>query len=267
VAKSKAKAAPANTHPPELSEVDGLKAEVERLTRELRAHQERESREKEAAGHVRAAEHNLNGCKQATSAAKERLAEANAALAAIVMGDAQTSFIEKKPGKDGDEPSNEAERRWLGCRQVDDEKAGVSFDQIEAACHDVRALAPTEKPLQVATVNLFGGELPYMVVEQFDTAGFTCFACLSLVTKDEWQQLFEEKYGRCVEGFDQSDEAKDQRQRGGPDCGRVVKAGRKKLVVGPKEQALIVCFETVETDEPPADEPEQLSIDEDESDD
>jgi hypothetical protein len=241
--------APPQTAAPEANsqtEVQQLRQEVERLGRELRAHQEREAREKEAAGLVRATEHELEGAKAHTAAIKEKLAQANQALAAIVMGGAQTSFLEKKPEDAGEEPASEAERRWLGCKQVDAEKARVTFPAIDEVCpmgHE--PLAPSEKPLSVTPVTLYG-ELPFLVAEHYGTDGFRCFACLPLLSKDEWQQLYEAKYGRAVEGFDQSDEAKHQRQLGGPDCGRVVKLGRKKAVVGPKEQALIVCFETVE---------------------
>lgn len=243
--------------PAALTEVEQLRLDVERLTRELRAHQDREAKEKEAAGMVRAAEHELEGAKAHVAAIKEKLAKANQELAAIVMGGAQTSFLEKNPTFENldDQPSSEAEKRWLGCKQVEGTKAKVTFDQLDEVCPvALSSMIASEKPLAVDAVNLYG-ELPFMVAEQYDTAGFRCYACLPLLTKDEWQQLYEAKYGRAVEGFDQSDEAKAQRQLGGDDCGRVVKVGRKKLVVGPKEQALVVCFEidTDPVDAPPAD--------------
>ena len=69
------------------------------------------------------------------------------------------------------------------------------------------------------------------------------FLALPLYTKDEWQQLHEAKFGRSVEGIDQTNEAANHRQQGGEFCGRVVKLGRKKAVVGPIKEGLVIKFE------------------------
>ena len=81
-----------------LSELEQLKLDVKRLTDELEAHKKRECDEKSAAAEVRACEHALEGRKAAVAAAKENLAQANQKLAAMVMGDTQTSWIKPAEG-------------------------------------------------------------------------------------------------------------------------------------------------------------------------
>jgi len=91
-------------------------------------------------------------------------------------------------------------------------------------------------------LNLY--ERDYLVA---DAVGETHFLMLPLYSKDEWASIgHEAKYGRTVEGVDQTDEAKVQRQTGGEFCGRVVKLGKKKLIVGPKSDALIVWDDQLE---------------------
>lgn len=69
---------------------------------------------------------------------------------------------------------------------------------------------------------------------------------LALYTKDEWANLFAEKYGPPVAGVDANDEARAVRIKGGIDAGRVVKCGRSKLVVGPLEMLSVVTVKAEE---------------------
>lgn len=79
-------------------------------------------------------------------------------------------------------------------------------------------------------------ERAYVVIARHGAA----FLALPLYDKDEWAQLHEATYGRSVEGVDQTDEAKVHRQTGGEFCGRVVKMGRKKAVIGPMKDGLLI---------------------------
>jgi hypothetical protein len=93
---------------------------------------------------------------------------------------------------------------------------------------------------------------------------------IPLYSTDEWQQLHEQSFGRKVDDFDQSDEAKDNRQRGGDWCGLVVKCGRRSWVVGPQLDAMHVVYEAEEVrsddvgydaDVPPDDEDDDFGDD------
>lgn len=61
-----------------------------------------------------------------------------------------------------------------------------------------------------------------------------------VLTKDEWQQLHEEEYGRPLKDFDQNDEAKATRQAGGEDCGRLVRVSRSLCVLGPEKHGIVI---------------------------
>lgn len=124
----------------------------------------------------------------------------------------------------------------------------VEFNDADTTPDDLaNALAanriqPSEKPQPVTAVHLY--EAPYLVIDGMEGGPFLL---VRLLTKDEWATLHEEKYGRCVIGFDQTDEAKDQRQLGGEHCGLVVKVGRKQLVIGPRpEEALGIYLDAGE---------------------
>lgn len=103
------------------------------------------------------------------------------------------------------------------------------------------------------TVSLF--ERDYLVMADARGFGPESFQCLPLYSKDEWASMgHEAKYGRCVDGVDQTTEARDQRQAGGEFCGKVVKFCRSKAVIGPVDEAIWLACEDVAT--PAADEPE-----------
>lgn len=79
-------------------------------------------------------------------------------------------------------------------------------------------------------------------------------------SSNEWADLgHENKYGRCVEGIDQTEEAKTTRQTGGEFCGKVVKVGRKKCVVGPMSDAIVIEW-TPPKDEEDAEEDDDSGV-------
>lgn len=63
----------------------------------------------------------------------------------------------------------------------------------------------------------------------------------ALVDLDTWQQNFEGEYGQPITNWDDNAETKQDRTKGGDDCGRVVKIGRKSCVLAPESHGLVVC--------------------------
>jgi hypothetical protein len=70
-----------------------------------------------------------------------------------------------------------------------------------------------------------------------------------LVDLGVWGEQFEEVHGRPVANWDENAEGRISRAGGGADCGRLVKIGRKQLVLAPESQGLVVVAtqEAVET--------------------
>jgi hypothetical protein len=125
-----------------------------------------------------------------------------------------------------------------------DDAAGDELPTVDALCGAL--LAPQAmmggKRVIKQSVQVYG--TPWVVSHLWkDEATGACRAnVIRLYTKDEYQQTHEAKYGRAVGDFDQSDEAKAQRQIGGEWCGLVVKVGRKVYVVGPQADALHLAY-------------------------
>lgn len=125
-----------------------------------------------------------------------------------------------------------------------DAAAGDELPTVDALCGAL--LAPQAmmggKRVLKQSVQVYG--TPWIVTHLWkDEASGACRAnVVRLYTKDEWQQSCEAKFGRAVGDFDQSDEAKAQRQTGGEWCGLVVKVGRKVYVVGPQADALHLAY-------------------------
>ncbi len=125
-----------------------------------------------------------------------------------------------------------------------DAAAGDELPTVDALCGAL--LAPQamqgEKRTIKQSVHVYG--TPWIVSHLWkDEATGACRAnVLRLYTKDEWSQSCEAQFGRAVQDFDQSDEAKAQRQTGGEWCGLVVKVSRKVYVVGPQKDALHLAY-------------------------
>jgi hypothetical protein len=62
----------------------------------------------------------------------------------------------------------------------------------------------------------------------------------ALMDPAAWEQTQEAQYGRPVVNYDDNAEAKGKRQSGGPDCGRLVKIGKREVVLAPESMGLVV---------------------------
>lgn len=140
-------------------------------------------------------------------------------------------------------PPAAAEEPWTYALPADQtlslESTGLTFSDLERKI--VGELPYQEKPHAIGEFIIEVKGSRYLIRES--SSDDKRWFVQSVHTKDEWQQLCEATYGRAIEDFDQSDEAKDTRQKGGPDCGRVVKAGRAKAVLGPESMGLVIVVE------------------------
>jgi hypothetical protein len=146
------------------------------------------------------------------------------------------------------------------------DEIGTDIDVLDRAMMDEpeRNEIRIGTPLNVATNTVSAYEREYLVIEGAGGGPDFQYLALPLYTKDEWQQLYEARFGRCVEGIDQTEDAKTQRQIGGEFCGKVVKLGRKKAVIGPVDDALcITAIDDNATTPPAEDEPEDDEADQD----
>lgn len=236
---------------------------------ELDAYRRRVEREHELANEVAACESTLESAKARVSCAKDDLSMAHDKLAAFVRGDVQTSFIRKDGQRsayerglaDFDPAKPEMINPFAHDPQAADWQRG--YDEASAKAQAARdpawfANAPLQmsfvaswmaellmpdaalaelkrgKELSVAKHLVRAYERDYLLAERSGDA----FLALPLYDRDEWAQLHEAEFGGSVEGTDQTDEARSVRQAGGELCGRVVKVGRKKLVIGPIKDGL-----------------------------
>lgn len=80
-------------------------------------------------------------------------------------------------------------------------------------------------------------ERPHLVVgflsAEENEAGIERWSLVPLLERDEWDSLYAETYGPAIAGVDKGDQEREVRVRGGVDAGRLVKCGRKKMVVAP----------------------------------
>lgn len=136
-----------------------------------------------------------------------------------------------------------AEEPWSYALPADQtlslEQSGLTFSDLERKI--IGDLQYQEKPHAIGEFIIEVKGSRYLIRES--SSDDKRWFAQPVHTKDEWQQLCEATYGRAIEDFDQSDEAKDTRQKGGPDCGRVVKAGRAKAVLGPESMGLVIVVE------------------------
>lgn len=210
--------------------------------------------------------HSIESAKNQMAAYKKELAETEAEIAALLRQPLPQSFDETPVGRMISE-AQAAQPPVLGWTSVLPEVPPESVrllvgmgdelptvDAILAAELAPQAMEGEKRALKAnQAVTCYG--MPWLVTKLWrdDASGALRANVVQLLTKDEWQQSAEEKYGRPVADFDQSDEAKDQRQRGGPWCGLVVKVGRKSYVVGPQERAMHLAYDPPAADDAPTD--------------
>jgi hypothetical protein len=239
---------------PAISEVDTLKVRIQSLEDELRAHHEHRAKEQELVQERSAAIHRLESAKNAVAACKGDLSDIEARIAALITKGAagvQTSLF-----PEAGEPVDVAPWEQVLPKVLDDsvrilDPADPELPKMAAVSLALLAdeVMRAEKRQIPATVTAYGRA--YIVTDLWkNDAGAMRANVVPLYTKDEWQQLAEDKFGRAVEGFDQSDEAKEHRTRGGRWCGLVVRTGRKVWVVGPQEHALHFVHQPAEPAEP-----------------
>lgn len=231
----------------------------------LRYYEDRRNMEQSLLAERDSAISSIESAKNAKASAQKDLAEVEAKIAALLKSPVPQAFDQTPIGRviseaqAGTEPvppvlgwtkvlpevPAESVRLLVG---VGDELPTV--DAILGAELAPQAMEGEKRALKAAqTVTCYG--TPWLVTKlwQDEEMGALRANVVPLLTKDEWQQGHEEKYGRAVADFDQSDEAKDQRQRGGLWCGLVVKVGRKAFVVGPQEQAMHLAYDPPEAEQ------------------
>lgn len=94
------------------------------------------------------------------------------------------------------------------------------------------------KPKQVVTVK----GIPHLARQANDTG--TRWFLQVLYSQPEWNGSgLADTYGRPVEGLDDHAEGKANREKGGPDCGRMVKIGAKLYVLTPESLGTVLTFE------------------------
>lgn len=168
--------------------------------------------------------------------------------------DGQTTIpFNQQANDDGDAEGGEAvleesvqqlPEKWAYAVAPDQVLAGdtVGLDLLRLRALLRHDLPPADKPHQLGASGIVEVKASKYVVRDHSEKGDRWFL-QPLFTKDEWQQLHEAAYGRAVEDFDQNDEAKATRTAGGADCGRVVKVGAKKFVLGPESHGLVVTID------------------------
>lgn len=280
-AAAPADAVPSNPEPPPeipSAKEAALTSEVAQLKERLRYFEERREKEQHLLSERDSALAAIEGAKARVAAEKKGLAEVEEEIAALlkepmpmpmrfehtpigqVIAEAATALAAPEPPP---VPAWESLLPAVGPESVKllDAAAGEELPTVDALCGAL--LAPQAmmggKRATKQAVQVYG--TPWIVTHLWkDEATGACRAnVVRLYTKDEYQQTHEAKYGRAVGDFDQSDEAKAQRQVGGEWCGLVVKVGRKVYVVGPQADALHLAYlppePTPAAVDAPADEP------------
>lgn len=256
---------------PRDEQIRNLKRKLRETRDELAAHQEREEREKELTGDITKASKDVEAAKEVLAGKKAALATAHEQLFLFASGDTQTSHPALK-GEDDEEGDEDEQGRPAPVVHIPIPPAVAATVQ---AAQDAVVASLTPKPFEHAVAadqvvpdhgldllslrgrlrrDLPAAEKPH----QIGPAVFECRGCQWLLrdvnddetrwfaqrvlSKDEWQQLHEKEFGMCVEGFDQNEEAKHHRTQGGEDNGRVVRVGKKKGVMGPEREGLVLTL-------------------------
>lgn len=232
-----------------LTPMEALKEENKRLKDELAAHRKRVDTEHSLTAQVRRRERELEAAKSVVGGCKQALGDAIKELTDYLSGGVQTEHPDLTP-KPALPPKEEAPAPTAEPARYNlpvDQRIAVDLKPEDLAGLVIRSIPQADKPTKIdkKLIHEFMG-MPYIVRQGYPEEKPTRFFLQALKSKDEWQQLCEADFGRAVEGFDQSDEAKAQRQIGGEDCGRVVTVGQKKFVLGPERFGLVLVCEAAE---------------------
>lgn len=261
-------------------QIRSLKRKLRAARDELAAHQEREEREKELTGDITKASKDVEAAKEVLAGKKAALATAHEQLFLFASGDTQTSHpaLKGEDDEEGDEDEQGRPAPVMAAPVVAAPAAPVApaavaadatpapvkpFEHAVAADQVVpdhgldllslrarlrRDLPAAEKPHQIgpAVFECRGCQWLLRDVNDDETRWFA----QRVLSKDEWNQLHEKEFGMCVEGFDQNEEAKHHRTQGGEDNGRVVRVGKKKGVMGPEREGLVLTLPAAEVPAP-----------------
>lgn len=242
--------------------VEGLKQRIVGLEVELKAHLDRREKEQNLLAKRNACLHAIEGAKARLGAEKKGLAEIEEQIAAL-LASSPTPWSDTPIGRSLKEEETPEWNKILppvdpGSVRVLGEASGFELPTIDLICQSIITDQEMqgEKRTITKTVGCYGTPWIVTAIWKQEQTGALRANVVPLHTKEEWQQIYEEKYGRHVEDFDQSDEAKDQRQRGGKWCGLVVKVGRKVFVVGPQTGAMHLVHDPKEPNKEPEQEKE-----------
>lgn len=243
-----------------------LRQRVADLEAELAGFRARRDEEAALLARRDAALHAIEGAKNRLASEKKGLAEIEEEIAALLKSSPKdfnaTPLGEAlSRGEFAAKPQEPTLQGWATVLPIVGEDAlrllGGVGDELPSPTAVAAALLPAEamsgearKLSEAQTVQCYGK--PWIVTHLWqagDGSGTMRANVLPLYTRDEWQQLHEAEFGRFVADFDQSDEAKEQRQRGGDYCGLSVKVGRKTWIVGPQKDALHLAHDAPEADE------------------
>lgn len=238
-------------------------AALARRDDELKAHREYTAKEQQILSVIRSRESGVESARGALQMAKEALKEAHEELAAHCAGGVQTSFLDNKdkmakaPAKE--DPIAADWAKILPPVTPDRVKVAPGKGLPDQATVIAAVVQPivfeAEKRKLDKTLVLTAWDTPFIVSALWHEKGESRANLLRLFTRDEWAQTHEAEFGRAVDGFDQTDEAKAMRQKGGAWCGMVLRVGNKPYVVGPQSYALHLVHPApaVEPESPPAD--------------
>lgn len=242
--------------------------EVAQLKERLRYFEERREKEQHLLSQRDSALAAIEGAKARVQAEKQGLAEVEEEIAALLKEPMpmpvrfEHTPIGQAIEEAKAEPAPPVATPWVDLLpavtpeqvRVVDASAGEELPTVDAVCSSLLAYQAMqgEKRSLKQFVQVYG--TPWIVTHLWrDEATGACRAnVVRLLTKDEYQQSYEAQFGRAVQDFDQSDEAKAQRQVGGEWCGLVVKVGRKVYVVGPQKDALHLAYLPPEPSAAPA---------------
>lgn len=235
--------APAAT---ELSEVELLRLQVERLTRENEAHHQRNQRTIEIVNEIDQAEALYEAAKSEAKKHKEELTASKASLRALVAGDVQVevNFDETDDGAHQPGPTESLVSHRGDHRTVSAVHSVAQFALTAKALDDcdtaaVDPLEPSLSDRKVSAIN--AGPMAYLPLEQrvfADGSGY--FDCWPLVDADSWSINYGARFAHAL--TDVQDEAPDivaRRKLGGELCGVTVKVKgqrKRRSVIGPDSE-------------------------------
>lgn len=219
---------------------------IRELEAELATQKDYRRKEMELLASRNAAIHSIEGAKNRLAAEKKGLAEIEEKIASLIASgpDGQLDLrdqLKEDVDVDGVEfhspwedslPAVPAESvRMLGTVEL------PTIDQIMSNLLPVEVMQGEKRQIK-GTVDVYGTPWIVTAIWQDEATGALRANVVRLYTKEEWSQNCEAEFGRFVEDFDQNEDAKALRMKGGEWCGLVVKVGRKVFVVGPQQHAL-----------------------------